>query len=138
MGSLFLTRSLAGTDLELNDPPLGEGIVALPMLVTNLMEGREPADDRLYDVPHRAETIAVRIALWNSVLFLGLLGVVITWCRRVYGTRPAWFAVGPVRGRSEFRRAHPNRSRSMFLASRVSLSALFWPGAISSGQLRHA
>ena len=92
-GLLFLTRSLAGTDLELNDPPLGEGIVALPMLVTNLTEGREPADDRLYDVPHRAETIAVRIALRNSVLFVGFLGVVFTWCRRVYGARPAWFAV---------------------------------------------
>ena len=80
-------------DLELNDPPLGEGIVALPMLVTNLMAGRELADDRLYDVPHRAETIAVRTALWNSVLFVGFLGVVFTWCRRVYGARPAWFAV---------------------------------------------
>jgi Dolichyl-phosphate-mannose-protein mannosyltransferase len=91
-GLAFLTRSLAGSDLELNDPPLGEGIVALPMLVTNLMEGREPADDRLYDAPQRAETLAVRIALWNSVVFVGFLGVVFCWCRRIYGPWPAWFA----------------------------------------------
>ena len=40
-GLLFLTRSLAGSELDLNDPPLGEGIIALPMLVTNLIEGRK-------------------------------------------------------------------------------------------------
>ena len=92
-GVVFLTRSLASSDLELNDPPLGEGIVALPMLVTNIIEGREPADDRLYDVPQRAETLAVQIALWNSVVFVGFLGVVFCWCRRIYGPRSAWFAV---------------------------------------------
>jgi hypothetical protein len=36
-GLVFLTRGLAESELELNDPPLGEGIVALPMLVTNLI-----------------------------------------------------------------------------------------------------
>ena len=43
--------------------------------------------------PHRAETIAVRTALWNSLLFAGFLGVVFTWCRAIYGDRPAWLAV---------------------------------------------
>ncbi len=90
---MFLTRSLAGSDLELNDPPLGEGILAVPMLITNWMDGRELADDRLYDVPGRAEKIAVRSAIWNSVLFLGFLGVVFHWCRRIYGPQSAWFAV---------------------------------------------
>jgi hypothetical protein len=92
-GLVFLTRGLAGSELELNDPPLGEGIVALPMLVTNLMEGRKLADDRLYDLSRRAETIAIRIALWNSILFVCFLGVVFHWSRGVYGPRPAWFAV---------------------------------------------
>jgi len=92
-GLVFLTRSLAGSNLELNDPPLGEGIVAIPMLVTNYIEGRALADDQLYDTPQRAETIAVRTALWNSFLFLGFLGVVFTWCQGVYGTWPAWLAV---------------------------------------------
>jgi hypothetical protein len=92
-GLAFLTRSLAASGLELNDPPLGEGIIALPMLVTNLIEGREPDDDRLYEEPNRAETIAVRIALWNSLLFVGFLGVVFGWCRRIYGTRSGFLAV---------------------------------------------
>ena len=92
-GLVFLTRGLAESQLELNDPPLGEGIVALPMLVTNLIEGRKLSDNRLYDVPQRAETIAVRIALCNSILFVGFLGVVFHWCRSVYGTGPAWFVV---------------------------------------------
>jgi hypothetical protein len=92
-GLLFLTRSLAGSEVELNDPPLGEGLVAIPMLVTNLLEGRAPADDRLYDAPGRAETIAIRTALWNSILFLGFLGIVCAWCRRVYGWRSAGLAV---------------------------------------------
>jgi hypothetical protein len=92
-GLAFLTRNIAGSELYLNDPPLGEGLVAIPMLVTNLIEGRTVTDERLYDVPFRAETIAVRIALWNSALFLGFLGVVFTWCRSVYGVRSACFAV---------------------------------------------
>jgi hypothetical protein len=92
-GLLFLTRSLAGSDVDLNDPPLGEGLVAIPMLVTNLLEGRRPADDRLYDLPGRAETIAVRTAFWNSALFVGFLGVVFAWCRRVYGWQSGALAV---------------------------------------------
>jgi hypothetical protein len=92
-GLVFLTRGLARSELELNDPPLGEGIVALPMLVTNLIEGRRLTDDRLYDVPHRAETIAVRIAFWNSILFLFVLGVAFHWCGTVYGAWPARLAI---------------------------------------------
>jgi hypothetical protein len=90
-GLLFLTRSLAGSEVDLNDPPLGEGLVAIPTLVTNLLEGRAPADDRLYDSPGRAETIAVRTALWNSGLFVGFLSTVFAWCRRLYGWRSAGF-----------------------------------------------
>jgi hypothetical protein len=92
-GLLFLTGRLGMADVELNDPPLGEGLVAIPMLVTNLLEGRAPADDRLYDTPGRAETIAVRTGLWNSLLFVGFLGVVWAWCRRLYGWQAAGMAV---------------------------------------------
>jgi hypothetical protein len=92
-GLVFLTRNLAASNLELNDPPLGEGIVAIPMLLTNFIEGRKLADARLYDAPQRAETIAVRTALWNSFLFVCFLGVVFTWCQGIYGTWPAWLAV---------------------------------------------
>lgn len=93
-GLAFLTRNLADSELELNDPPLGEGIVALPMLITNVLDGRAAGDDRLYDVPGRAETIATRIALWNSILFVGFLGVVFQWCRRIYGVPAAYVSIG--------------------------------------------
>ncbi len=92
-GLAFLTRGIARADLDLNDPPLGEGLIAVPMLITNRIEGRPATDDRLYDVPERAETIAVRTAVWNSVLFVAFLGVVFSWCRSLYGVRSAWFAV---------------------------------------------
>ena len=111
-GLVFLTRSLAQSGLDFNDPPLGEGLVAVPMLVTNLLAGRSATDDRLYDVPGRAETIAVRSALWNSALFVGFLGVVFAWCRRVYGTRSAWFATrGLVHRPDRLRRAGPDPGR---------------------------
>ncbi len=92
-GLTFLTRSLPGSELDLNDPPLGEGLVAIPMLLTNLVEGRAPADAHLYDAPGRAETIAVRTALWNATLFAAFLGVVFAWCRRLYGFHSACLAV---------------------------------------------
>ena len=50
-GLAFLTRSIGRLDLWMNDPPLGEGLVAAPMLAANLLEGRAPLDDRLYDHP---------------------------------------------------------------------------------------
>ena len=81
-GLLSLTRSLAWSDVDLNDSPLGEGLVAMPMLMTNLIDGRALTDDRLYDTPGRAEKVALRIAMGNSVLFLGFLSVVWTWCNR--------------------------------------------------------
>ena len=92
-GLAYLTRSLAGSGFELNDPPLGEGLVAIPLLVSNLMEGRALTDCKFYDAPGRAETIAIRTALWNSALFVVFLAVVFSWCRSVYGAWPAWFAV---------------------------------------------
>jgi hypothetical protein len=92
-GLAYLTRTIAGSDLYMNDPPLGEGLVAIPLLVTNLLDGRAAKDDQLYDTPGRAETISVRTALWNSSLFVGFLGVVFAWCRSVYGSCAGWFAV---------------------------------------------
>lgn len=93
-GLAFLTRSFGTVDLRMNDPPLAEGLIAVPMLVTNAMEGRSATDDRLFDRPGRAETLALRMAVWNSILFLPLVGVVFHWTRKTYGTRSAWLAVG--------------------------------------------
>jgi hypothetical protein len=93
-GLTFLTRSFGSADLRMNDPPLGEGLVALPMLVTNVVEGRKLTDDRLYDRPGRAETLAFRAGVWNSLMALPLVGVVFAWCQSVYGARSAWLVTG--------------------------------------------
>ncbi len=92
-GLAYWTRSIGTRDLSMNDPPLAEGLIALPMLATNLLEGRAADDDRLYDVPGRAETITERVALGNVILALPLFGLVFLWVRRVYGLRSAWFAL---------------------------------------------
>ncbi len=95
-GLAYWTRTIAAKDLDLNDPPLGEGLMALPVLVTNLMEGRDPDDGRLFDEPGRAERLALRCAVWNSILFLPLVAVIFVWCRRLYGPQAAWLATAMV------------------------------------------
>ena len=92
-GLAYFTRTISKKDLSCNDPPLGEALIATPLLVSNLLEGRSADDDRLYDVPRRAEAIAVRIALWNTVLFLPLVATVFVWLRQLYGVGSAWLAV---------------------------------------------
>jgi len=47
--------AIAKQNLGLIVPPLGAGLVSLPVLVTNLNEARDPRDLRLYDQPARAE-----------------------------------------------------------------------------------
>ena len=91
-GLAYWTGTIAAQDLSLNDPPLGEALVSLPILVTNLYEGRDPADARIYDEPGRAERLAVRCAVWNALLFLPLVAVLFVWCRKLYGLRAAWLA----------------------------------------------
>jgi hypothetical protein len=95
-GLAFLTGSLAERGLILNDPPLGEGLVALPLAVLNVVSGR-PADapwDTFYYVsPPGPEASSVAVALWKTVLFLPMIAVVFAWCRDLYGLPSAWLAV---------------------------------------------
>ena len=92
-GLSYFARTISKKDLSCNDPPIGEALIAVPVLVTNLLEGRDIDDDRLYDVAGRAETIAVRIALWNTVLFQCLIATVFIWLRQLYCVGSAWLAV---------------------------------------------
>ncbi|MDR3634913.1 MAG: hypothetical protein P4L84_14005 [Isosphaeraceae bacterium] len=91
-GLAFWTRTIGARDLDLNDPPLAEGLIALPMLATNLLTGRAADDCQLYDQPGRAELVARGVALGNAALALPLFALVFLWCRHVYGARSAWLA----------------------------------------------
>src|SRR5205085_11547661 len=54
---------------ELNDPPLGEAISALPLLWTGCTPGPE-RQHVLYHQPLSPERLLLLIALWKSLLFL--------------------------------------------------------------------
>lgn len=88
-GARFWSRSLVG--VPLNDPPLGEALAALPLVLAN----RNPAwSGGLYDHSLRPETALLLTHLWMSALFLAVIGVAFSWCRRLYGLPSAWLAAG--------------------------------------------
>jgi hypothetical protein len=97
-GLAFLARNLGVADIAprtlVNDPPLGEGIIALPLWVSNLACGRRPSDPGLYDHPLGPDFVLGLIAAWKALLFLPMVGVVFAWCRANYGPRSAWLAAG--------------------------------------------
>src|ERR1700679_144775 len=47
-GLAYWTGPMPKQSRSLTAPPLGEALVSLPILVTNLQEGRDPADARIY------------------------------------------------------------------------------------------
>jgi hypothetical protein len=75
-------------DDRLNDPPLGEAISAIPLLVT----GCHVPDDGhvLYGQRLSVETLLLLVAIWKSILFLPLVGLAFEFLRRAYGIRSAW------------------------------------------------
>ena len=75
-GLLFLTRGLSASEVDLERPAAGRGPDRTADAGDEPARRTRPADDRLYDAPGRAETIAIRTAMWNSMLFLGFLAVV--------------------------------------------------------------
>jgi hypothetical protein len=74
-------------DLAQPDPPLGEALTALPMVLTNT---NPRWTGTLYDHSRPPETVLFLTALWRSILFLPAVGVAFAWCRRLYGL-PAGF-----------------------------------------------
>jgi hypothetical protein len=104
-GLSFLYR----TDPRLyrNDPPLGQGLLALPMILT----GSAPESPQSwYSRPHPPsttppfvavlfghrllpETLSLIIAVWKAVLFLPFAGLVFHWCRSLYGLASGWLGL---------------------------------------------
>ena len=107
-GLSFVLRVKAG--MVRNDPPLGQALLCLPMLVTGCIppwpggSGSDAAADSppgaappyqavLYGQRYAPETISMWVAVWKAVLFLPLAGLVFHWCRRLYGVRGGWLGL---------------------------------------------
>jgi hypothetical protein len=77
----------------LNDPPLGEAILALPLRIAgvNTEHGRRP--DVIFDQRISPQAILEIVAVWKALLFVPAVAIVFCWCRQLYGTASAWLAV---------------------------------------------
>jgi hypothetical protein len=85
-----LSRKIADRTFAVAHPPLGEGIVALPLLLMNRYWGRPASELDLYGHPVGRDTLVAVIAAWTSVLFLPMVAAAFLWAGRVYGRRSAW------------------------------------------------
>ncbi len=93
-GLEFLQRDPGLVHRELNDPPLGQAIAALPLWIMGGTTHGLDEGTALYDQQNYSpETALMAIAIWKSLLFLPLIAVVFLWCRRLYGLSSAWLAV---------------------------------------------
>lgn len=87
-GMRFIADKLTKKPIELNDPPLGEALTALPVWWSGV---RSISGDIIYgQTDVNPETLRLRIGIWKSVLFLPMVAVAFVWLRRVYGLRSAW------------------------------------------------
>ena len=91
-GVAFWQRSIENRPM--NDPPLGDALGALPLIVTGSV-GFEPGSREVTLYGHRLspETLLNLIALWKSLLYLPLIAVAFVWIRELYGLRSGWLAV---------------------------------------------
>ena len=71
------------------DPPLGQALTALPMVLSN---SNPRWTGTLYDHSRPPETVLFLVALWRSILFLPAVAVAFAWCRRLYGVMAGWLA----------------------------------------------
>jgi hypothetical protein len=91
-GVAFWQRSIENRPM--NDPPLGDALGAVPLVVTGSVE-IEPGSREVTLYGHRLspETLLNLIGLWKSLLCLPLIAVAFLWIRELYGLRSAWLAV---------------------------------------------
>ncbi|HEX8524040.1 MAG TPA: phospholipid carrier-dependent glycosyltransferase [Tepidisphaeraceae bacterium] len=97
-GIHYLKRHFDGevTNLPLNDPPLGEGLSALPLAFLGCWPRGLKIDSGLWGYRVSADGILLAIALWKALLFLPCAAIIFNWVRRVYGVGAGWLAVGLV------------------------------------------
>jgi hypothetical protein len=94
-GLEFLHRDPGLVHRELNDPPLGEAIAALPLwLMGGTTHGVDEGTALYAQVGYTPENALLIVTLWKALLFLPLVAVAFLWARRLYGLASAWVAVG--------------------------------------------
>jgi hypothetical protein len=104
-----------------NDPPLGQILMALPLVATGCVPESPAAYDAraatqpataaadarghraappylavLYDQRLAPETLSLLVALWKAILFVPFGGLVFHWCRSVYGLASGWLGLALV------------------------------------------
>src|SRR5215475_12193381 len=90
-GVAFLRHAIG--DRPLNDPPLGEGLTAIPLVVTGSYSPDPAVDMGIYGHQRSPETLMNLIAIWKTILFLPMVVVAFLWVRELYGRRAGWVAV---------------------------------------------
>lgn len=96
-----------------NDPPLGQGLLALPLYVLgvapdepavyrakhrndpgpHLAMGSEPFYAPAYEQKISPDALLLIVAVWKSILFLPCAALIFHWCRRLYGLCAGWLAL---------------------------------------------
>jgi hypothetical protein len=104
-GLMFLRDDMGMLHEEpLNDPPLGEALVAVPAWLNhvhmyNPLQSPDPNLDppppveRQFVLPDR---IRQETAVWKVLLFLPAIALVFQWVRSIYSTASAWLAVAMI------------------------------------------
>lgn len=93
-GLEFLHRDAGLVHRQLNDPPLGEALAALPLWVMGGTTHGQIEGTAIYgQANYSPETALMAVAIWKAVLFLPLVAIVFLWIRRLYGVTSAYLAV---------------------------------------------
>jgi hypothetical protein len=90
-GVAFLRHAIG--DRALNDPPLGEALTAMPLVVTGSYSPDPAVDMGIYGHQRSPEALLNLIAIWKTILFLPMIAVAFLWVRELYGPRAGWVAV---------------------------------------------
>jgi len=93
-GLEFLHRDAGLVHRQLNDPPLGEALAALPLWVMGGTTHGQIEGTAIYgQANYSPETALMAVAIWKAVLFLPLVAIVFIWSRRLYGVISAYLAI---------------------------------------------
>jgi len=93
-GLEFLHRDHGLVHRELNDPPLGEALGAIPLWVMGGTTHGKSEGTAIYDqANYSPETALMMVAVWKAIVFLPLVAVVFIWCRKLYGVSSGVLAV---------------------------------------------